>query len=238
MAKNRVIGENGEELVKMSELSEMSGVPGPTLKHYMREGLLPPPAVRTSPNMAYYDTGLIPRIQTIKSLQKNQYLPLHVIRDLLDESAGTNDRQNMITAVADVLDRVSGRDHMSREELLISGFPEDELEWLMNHDFVEETLEHESGEPHFSGDSLALIQSIWGLRKGGISASEVPTSTLTEYVNHLNGLISFEVALFKSHIVKGSGDQLSNRTEAAVTHSERILTILRRRALIPALLKK
>ena len=43
------------ELIKMSELSKRSGVPGPTIKHYIREGLLPGPEVRTSRNMAYYD---------------------------------------------------------------------------------------------------------------------------------------------------------------------------------------
>ena len=41
---------NGE-LLKMSGLVEASGVPAPTIKHYLREGLLPEP-VKTSRNMA------------------------------------------------------------------------------------------------------------------------------------------------------------------------------------------
>ena len=32
-----------ERLLKMSELVEASGVPGATIKHYLREGLLPEP---------------------------------------------------------------------------------------------------------------------------------------------------------------------------------------------------
>ena len=41
------------ELLKISELAERSGVPVATVRHYLREGLLPEP-VKTSRNMAYY----------------------------------------------------------------------------------------------------------------------------------------------------------------------------------------
>ena len=40
-------------LLKISELAERSGVPVATVRHYLREGLLPEP-VKTSRNMAYY----------------------------------------------------------------------------------------------------------------------------------------------------------------------------------------
>ena len=36
----------GPELIKMSELARRSGVPAPTIKHYIREGLLAGPDVR------------------------------------------------------------------------------------------------------------------------------------------------------------------------------------------------
>jgi DNA-binding transcriptional MerR regulator len=44
-------GENG--LLKISELADRSDVSVGTIKHYLREGLLPEP-VKTSRNMAYY----------------------------------------------------------------------------------------------------------------------------------------------------------------------------------------
>src|SRR5436189_5240958 len=71
-------------LIKMSELSKRSGVPGPTIKHYIREGLLPGPEVRTSRNMAYYDARLPGRIRIIKELQAERFLPLRVIGELLE----------------------------------------------------------------------------------------------------------------------------------------------------------
>jgi DNA-binding transcriptional MerR regulator len=68
----------------MGELAEASGVSAATIKHYLREGLLPEP-VKTSRNMSYYPAGFVERIRLIKQLQEERYMPLKVIRDLLDE---------------------------------------------------------------------------------------------------------------------------------------------------------
>ncbi|MGK2931356.1 MAG: MerR family transcriptional regulator [Solirubrobacterales bacterium] len=57
-----------DNLLKMSELVEASGVPGATIKHYLREDLLPEP-VKTSRNMAYYRPETVERIEMIKRLQ-------------------------------------------------------------------------------------------------------------------------------------------------------------------------
>ena len=68
----------------MGELAEASGVPAPTIKHYLREGLLPEP-VKTSRNMAYYPPEFVDRIRLIKRLQEERFMPLKAIRSLLDE---------------------------------------------------------------------------------------------------------------------------------------------------------
>ena len=71
-------------LLKMSELAERSGVSAGTIKHYLREGLLPDP-VRTSRNMAYYPPDFVERIHLIKRLQEERFMPLRAIRDVLGE---------------------------------------------------------------------------------------------------------------------------------------------------------
>jgi DNA-binding transcriptional MerR regulator len=68
----------------MGELARASGVSAATIKHYLREGLLPEP-VKTSRNMAYYPAEFVDRIKLIKQLQEERYMPLRVIKDLLDE---------------------------------------------------------------------------------------------------------------------------------------------------------
>jgi DNA-binding transcriptional MerR regulator len=73
-----------EEMLRMGELARASGVSAATIKHYLREGLLPEP-VKTSRNMAYYPAEFVDRIKLIKQLQEERYMPLRVIKDLLDE---------------------------------------------------------------------------------------------------------------------------------------------------------
>ena len=71
-------------LLKMRELAEASGVSSGTIKHYLREGLLPEP-VKTSRNMAYYPPEFVERIKLIKQLQEERFMPLKVIKGMLDE---------------------------------------------------------------------------------------------------------------------------------------------------------
>ena len=51
-----------------------------TVRHYLREGLLPEP-VKTSRNMAYYPPEFADRIRLIKQLQEDRFMPLRVIRE-------------------------------------------------------------------------------------------------------------------------------------------------------------
>jgi DNA-binding transcriptional MerR regulator len=76
------VSENG--LLKMKELAEASGVSAGTIKHYLREGLLPEP-VKTSRNMAYYPPEFVARIRLIKQLQEERFMPLRVIKSMLDD---------------------------------------------------------------------------------------------------------------------------------------------------------
>ncbi|MFN2616075.1 MAG: MerR family transcriptional regulator [Thermoleophilaceae bacterium] len=76
------MNENG--LLKMKELAEASGVSAGTIKHYLREGLLPDP-VKTSRNMAYYPPDFVERIRLIKQLQEERFMPLRHIKAVLDE---------------------------------------------------------------------------------------------------------------------------------------------------------
>jgi DNA-binding transcriptional MerR regulator len=83
------VSENGgpgqDGLLKMSQLAEASGVSAGTIKHYLREGLLPEP-VRTSRNMAYYPPEFVDRIRTIKRLQEERFMPLRAIKRVLDRA--------------------------------------------------------------------------------------------------------------------------------------------------------
>jgi DNA-binding transcriptional MerR regulator len=74
-------------MLKMKQLAEASGVSAGTIKHYLREGLLGngDAVVKTSRNMAYYPPEFVERIKLIKQLQEERFMPLAVIKSMLDE---------------------------------------------------------------------------------------------------------------------------------------------------------
>jgi DNA-binding transcriptional MerR regulator len=78
---------DAQSMLKISELAERSGVSVATIKHYLREGLLgdDDDVLRTSRNMAYYPVQFVERVRLIKRLQEERFMPLRVIRDVLDD---------------------------------------------------------------------------------------------------------------------------------------------------------
>lgn len=72
----------GERSVRMGELSRRSGVPVPTIKFYVREGLLPAGRL-TSPNQASYDEGHERRLRLIRALLDVGKLSLSAIGEVL-----------------------------------------------------------------------------------------------------------------------------------------------------------
>jgi DNA-binding transcriptional MerR regulator len=91
-----------KERLKISELAAAADVPVATVRHYLREGLLPEPE-KTSRNMAYYSPDLVERIRLIKQLQEERFLPLRVIRELLESGDGDPER---LRALIDLEDRI------------------------------------------------------------------------------------------------------------------------------------
>lgn len=81
--------------LKMSQLSEATGLPKSTILHYVNEGLLPEP-VKTSPNMAYYDPACVDRVRLIRHLQQRHRLSLAQIKGALAEDDAGREMDAMI----------------------------------------------------------------------------------------------------------------------------------------------
>jgi DNA-binding transcriptional MerR regulator len=92
-------------LLKMSELAERSGVSAGTIRYYLREGLLGEgrDIIRTSRNMAYYPSDYVQRIELIKRLQQQRFMPLRVIKGALDEDP------ERVRALVELEDRILER---------------------------------------------------------------------------------------------------------------------------------
>ncbi|GGS00270.1 MerR family transcriptional regulator [Streptomyces nojiriensis] len=68
--------------MRIGELSRRTGVPVPTIKYYVREGLLPPGEL-SSPNQASYDDGHERRLRLIRALLEVGGLSVAAIGDVL-----------------------------------------------------------------------------------------------------------------------------------------------------------
>ena len=99
------------DLLKMSELSERTGVSAGTIRYYLREGLLGEgeDIMRTSRNMAYYPVEYVEKIMLIKRLQRQRYMPLRVIKDALEEDP------DRVSALIELEDRILERVLQSEE---------------------------------------------------------------------------------------------------------------------------
>ena len=69
--------------MRMRDLEKASGVSRETIRFYIREGLLPEPD-RTHRNSATYTDDHLARLVTIRRLRDERFLPLSVIRSLLE----------------------------------------------------------------------------------------------------------------------------------------------------------
>ena len=223
-----------EGLVKMSRLASMSGVPAPTIKHYIREGLLPPPARRTSANMAWYDPAIIPRIQAIKELQKTRFLPLKMIRELLDGAQSSPNDQTTMDAISRVLNDVSPPGQMRKEQILETGVTEADIDWMIAQEFLSPETDA-SGEPFFTHDDLGLLQILGRIRREGVPDEVLPISVLVDYRKHLEALARFELTVFRDQIAPNTPAPLPEVAEAILATSEQLVVHLRRSALLPML---
>ncbi|WP_020578817.1 MerR family transcriptional regulator [Actinopolymorpha alba] len=69
--------------MRIAELSRRSGIAVPTIKYYLREGLLPPGEL-TSPNQASYDEHHLHRLRLIRALTDLAQVPVAGVRVVLE----------------------------------------------------------------------------------------------------------------------------------------------------------
>jgi DNA-binding transcriptional MerR regulator len=150
-----------EEMLRMGELARASGVSAATIKHYLREGLLPEP-VKTSRNMAYYPAEFVDRIRMIKQLQEERYMPLRVIKDLLDEDP---DRARALIELGDRL-----LEHALAEESGRVSAAEVRRRYDVPKDVLDRLAELEVLTPDgkgYSPSDVRIVEAISRFRAGG-----------------------------------------------------------------------
>jgi DNA-binding transcriptional MerR regulator len=220
-----------EEMLRMGELAEASGVSAATIKHYLREGLLPEP-VKTSRNMAYYPADFVDRIRMIKQLQEERYMPLRVIKDLLEEDP---DRARALIELGDRLlehalagesQRVSVAEIRDRYDL-----PEDVLGRLAELDVL---TPDDSG---YSPSDIRIIEAISRFRAGGYEERIGFTVYDTlRYRDSMRDLVKQEVDVLMERLAgEMDADEAMELIEAGTQPLNDLLAAMHTKALVAEL---
>ena len=152
------------EGMKISELAEEAAVPVATVRHYLREGLLPE-GTKTSRNMAYYPPELVERIRLIKQLQEERFMPLKVIGELLEREGDDPERlQAIVESSGRVLERAVGDERARTPAAQVSErypVPDEVLERLADVGVLS------PDERGYSPSDVQIVAAIARFRAGG-----------------------------------------------------------------------
>ena len=212
----------------MSVLSERSGVPASTIKHYIREGLLPDTAVRTSRNMAWYDEDLVDAIKLIRALQRDRYLPLKVIKSLLSEQS--KQARSATEGLARGLAARPTGAGVSVKQLYSEGLDPNDFAALIENDLVTCDRSHET---IVEGDDLLLVRNLMKAREQGFDAVRLPVTTLVAYKEAVGELVRFEWQILAASVLSDPTSDAAELSEAGVELGEVLITLLRRQQLLP-----
>ncbi|TNF30340.1 MAG: MerR family transcriptional regulator [Deltaproteobacteria bacterium] len=80
-------GADGEWTLRMKDLCSATGLQRQAIHFYIKEGLLPP-GRKTGRNMAYYGPVHLERLELVRRLQEERFLPLKAIKAVLDGGDG------------------------------------------------------------------------------------------------------------------------------------------------------
>ena len=188
-------------LLKMSELVEASGVPAATIKHYLREGLLPEP-IKTSRNMAWYRPETVERIALIRRLQDERFMPLKAIRAVLDEDS--EQAMALLEVEDSILERALSGERTrtgAAEVRRAYGIPAEALDRLAEIGILT------PNSRGYSPEDVRIIEAISRFRAGGYDEQTGFTVYDTlRYRSALEELVREEVDILMERL----GDELSD----------------------------
>jgi DNA-binding transcriptional MerR regulator len=199
-----VTAAQADGLLRMSELSRRSGVSAGTIKHYLREGVLGPTdgIVRTSRNMAYYPPDFVARLALVKRLQEDRFMPLRVIRGVMDEGP---DRAQVLIELEDrILERAAaatetGARRISAAEIARRyAVPRNVLDRLAEIGVLTPTTRG------YDADDVLIIEAISRFRASGYDeALGFTVYDTLRYQEVLGGLVRDEVRTLLDRLAAG-----------------------------------
>jgi len=224
-----------DKLLKMRELSEITGVPPGTIRYYINEGLLPKP-IKTHRNMAYYDQSYVGQINLIRELQEKRFFPLSVIKKIIEQNnnqMGNDEVKTILELEGKLFKNISSLPKFQPptiEELSArTGVEIESIEEMENMRII-------SRQPdgRFDEDCVEVVEILHKLREAGYSEESGFTSGFIEiYRDMIEVLAQRELAAFSKAVTgKLSFDEMTEMAETGINLLNNLIGIIRKRAIL------
>jgi DNA-binding transcriptional MerR regulator len=227
--------------MKMKELEVRTGVGREAIRNYIREGLLPEPE-KPRRNVAHYNETHVARINLIRKLKDERFLPLKVIRDLLDDPAvvesSNRNLEGFEALLTERLFKPELRPVPLTEVMATTSVTDEDLEFLKAEGFITVLTGPEG--PALSAEDARLIQICAQLQDIGFDEETgYLIEGLTKYKASADALAKSELEEFFEHIPNNwtSGEAVSV-AEQGIELTGQVHAILRSKAIVRLLAER
>jgi len=220
--------------LRMRELEQRTGVGRETIRFYIREGLLPEPS-RASRNSASYTDDHVTRVRAIKRLQEERFLPLAVIRSLLDRDDGDRwlepqafpQLDSQLSARFDLAPRVPVEGVTQQ-----TGHSDEDLA-----EMIEVGAVSVDAAGTVSGRDAAIMRVLGDLHDVGFTRERgFHGEGLRVYLDFVEWVTTQEMRMFFEHTAGQVGEvEAADMAERGVASVNELLSLLRTRAILKKL---
>ena len=207
--------------LRMKDLCKATGISRQVVHFYISQGLLPP-GKKTGQNMAYYSEEHVRRIELIRQLQEERFLPLKAIKALFDEqeaSFSPSQRGFLRTLRTSILkDDQTEVQHFENSDALAArfGIERVDIEELISEGLIHpQTADNET--LRLRPADLQWIQILTNLRRAGLTRElGFQVGDLQEFGNSMNDIIRWEVNLISKRMSSLDADEAGQRIRDAL----------------------
>ncbi|MCG8339163.1 MAG: MerR family transcriptional regulator [Proteobacteria bacterium] len=205
-------------LIRIGQMAKKAGVSAPTIKHYVNEGLLPAP-VKTSKNMAYYDESCVERIKLIKKLQKEKFLPLDVIKRIIDSGEAIDEDMAMGKAILKS-HKIPTQSKLIKESQIVkrTGYPLEKIRLLEKEELIQPGIS-ENGKVYDEAD-CQIIELIKRREEIGVRF-DYSIQVFRVYRDAIKQAVAKDTSIFAMDLV---GDIPTQKAIRLMTEADETLT--------------
>jgi len=221
------------KLLRMKDLIAETGLTRDTIHFYITEGLVPP-AKRKRRNMAWYGAEHLERLNAIKRLQQERFLPLKAIKEVLgggrrQSSTFTGEQRRLIESLQQEMLREEPARGPERNALtnteLCNAFERSELDELDARGVIE--IERDGDEMYVSRDDFQILENLAAVK----NVIDRPDGSWRPedwaMLDRLaNDLIEYEISVFASRFQDVGSRPMDEVVDTTVTIINRVFGML------------